>query len=128
MTRFLLVTAALLGALAVLSGAFGAHALNDVLSERSRGWYDTAVTYHARHAIALLGCGLLAATGHRDRALLVSGLCLLAGTLVFSGSLYIMSFTGATWLGAITPIGGVLLIVGWLALAFSSWRFRGAES
>ena len=123
MTRFLLVSSAILGALAVLSGAFGAHALDGAFSERAQGWYDTAVTYHARHALALLGCGLLAATGHREPALWISGACLLAGTLVFSGSLYSMAFTGATWLGAVTPIGGLLLIIGWLTLAVSAWRF-----
>ncbi len=122
MTRLLLTSGAVLGALAVLSGAFGAHALQGMLGERALGWYDTAVTYHARHSLALLACGILGTLGYHGRSLSVAGLCLLAGTLVFAGSLYTMAFTGLTWLGAITPIGGVLLIVGWSALVISVWR------
>jgi uncharacterized membrane protein YgdD (TMEM256/DUF423 family) len=120
MTRFLLVAGAILGALSVVSGAFAAHALQGVLSERALGWYDTAVTYHAHHALALLLCGVMAHIGYLNRALRVAGLALLSGTVIFSGSLYVMAFTGMTWLGAVTPIGGVLLIVGWVALATSA--------
>jgi len=127
--RWLLLTAALLGALAVGTGAFGAHALQGVLSERARGWYDTAVTYHATHALALFGCGLLSLHVKPDSssrsALAAAGIVLVIGIVLFSGSLYLMAFTGWTRLGMITPIGGLALIIGWLALALACWRIPG---
>lgn len=124
-SRWMLVLACLLGALAVMSGAFGAHALQGVLDERARGWYDTAVTYHARHALALLGCGLLSL--HAGKAAgqgwtLAAGICFALGTLIFSGSLYAMAFTHITRLGMITPIGGLLLIIAWICLALAAFR------
>lgn len=125
--KWMIVAAALLGATAVMSGAFGAHALQGVLSAQARGWYDTAVTYHAGHALALLGCGLLGL--HLGDAattwLNVSGICFTAGVLVFSGSLYSMAFSGITRLGMITPIGGLLLIIAWLSLAMAASKLKG---
>ena len=131
-TRASLVAGAALGALAVALGAFGAHALEGVLSGRALGWFATAVDYHARHALALLACGLLGASraGSPDapgrtvpgRALRIASACFVAGVAIFPGSLYLMAFTGATWLGAITPIGGVLLIGGWVALGVAALR------
>ena len=120
--RGALAAGAALGALAVALGAFGAHALRDALDARALRWYGTAVDYHARHALALLGCGLLARTAGESRASAVAGACLLAGTALFSGSLYAMALTGATWLGAITPLGGALLIAGWAALGVAALR------
>ena len=125
--RWILVTAAVLGGLAVASGAFGAHALDGVLDERARGWYDTAVAYHAAHALALLGCGLLSlhvgAGGTRPRRTLrLAALAFTAGVALFSGSLYAMALTGLTVLGAVTPLGGVALIGGWGLLAVSATR------
>ncbi len=136
MNRFLLVSGALLGALSVVSGAFAAHALQSTLSERALGWHNTAVTYHARHAIALLICGLIAGLGdalgyvtvRARRALRVAGLALLTGTVIFSGSLYLMAFTGMTWLGAVTPIGGVLLVVGWVSLAIGAFTMHSGPA
>lgn len=132
--RWMLVTAALLGALAVGTGAFGAHALEGVLAERARGWYDTAVTYHATHALALLACGLVAVHAPvgstTPRSLTAAGAALLIGIVLFSGSLYLMAFTGWTRLGMITPLGGLALIVGWLSLALACWhmpRYRRNE-
>ena len=131
-TRASLVAGAALGALAVALGAFGAHALQGVLSERALGWFATAVDYHARHALALLACGLLgglrerlSGASERDapgRTLGIASACFVAGIAIFSGSLYLMAFTGATWLGAITPIGGVLLVAGWVALGVAAAR------
>ncbi len=125
------MVAALLGATAVMSGAFGAHALQSVLSAQARGWYDTAVTYHAGHALALLACGLLSlhvGSGPGSTWLLVSGICFTAGVLVFSGSLYTMAFTGITRLGMITPIGGLLLIIAWVSLAICASRITTGVS
>jgi len=124
MTQWILVAGAIFGALAVVSGAFGAHALQSVLDDRARGWYDTAVTYHAGHALAMVACGLAAlhAGFHTESAqaatwLNASAACFAIGIVVFSGSLYTMAFTGITRLGMITPVGGLFLIIAWLCLA-----------
>lgn len=127
MTQWILVTGAIFGALAVATGAFGAHALQAVLDDRARGWYDTAVTYHAGHALAMVACGLAALytgmhtdPGNAARWLNASGICFALGIIVFSGSLYTMAFTGITRLGMITPIGGLFLIIAWLCLAIGA--------
>ena len=125
--RWMVIVAALLGALGVMSGAFGAHALQGLLSEQARGWYDTAVTYHAGHALALLACGLLAlqtGDGPGSGWLRAAGICFTTGSLGFSGTLYAMAFTGITRLGMITPLGGLLLIVAWCSLAVAACRLR----
>ncbi len=129
MTQWILVVGALFGALAVGTGAFGAHALQGVLDDRARGWYDTAVTYHAGHALAIVACGLAAtfvsihpnATG-ASTWLNASGICFVLGIIIFSGSLYTMAFTGVTRLGMITPIGGLFLIIAWLCLAVAATK------
>lgn len=131
MHRWMLVVAALLGASAVMSGAFGAHALKGVLDERATGWYHTAVTYHATHALALFGAGLLGlhvGDGAGSRWLRWSGLAFTLGVLIFSGTLYAMAFTGITKLGMITPLGGVSLISAWLCLAMSASRLKSGVS
>lgn len=115
--RTCLVAGALLSALAVALGAFGSHALRGALDARALGWYATANDYHARHALALVACGLLGATRGDRAALRWAGACLAVGTALFSGSLYAMALTGATALGAVAPLGGALLIAGWCALA-----------
>ncbi|ASJ72212.1 hypothetical protein IMCC3135_10590 [Granulosicoccus antarcticus IMCC3135] len=123
----MLVIGAVLGALGVMSGAFGAHALQGLLSDKAQGWYGTAVTYHAGHALALLACGLLSlhtGQGPGSRWLQIAGICFTSGTFVFSGSLYAMAFTGITRLGMITPIGGLLLIIAWCTLAVAASRLR----
>jgi len=133
--RRTLILAALLGASAVAIGAFGAHALDGRLSERALGWYRTGAAYHATHALALLGCGLFAAHAGSWRQagdvadapgslLRVAASCLGVGTLLFCGSLYLMAFTGWTRLGIVTPLGGLALIAGWLAMAIAAWRLR----
>ena len=120
--RTTLAIAAVLGALAVALGAFGAHALRDTVPEAALGWWSTAADYHGRHALALLACGLLGTVRPSGRALRVAGLAFVAGTALFSGSLYLMAATDARWLGAITPLGGALLIAGWAALAAAVLR------
>lgn len=120
--RLVLASGALLAALAVATGAFGAHALRGVLDARASGWYETAVYYHAGQALGVVACGLLMLSVGSNRWLSTAGLALIAGIVVFSGSLYLMAFTGLTQLGMITPIGGLLLIIGWLCLAAGSLR------
>ena len=122
--KALLVAGALNGALAVALGAFGAHGLRERVSAQMLTTWETAAQYHFFHALALLIVGMLA---HQlnETALAVPGWILLAGVTVFSGSLYLLVLTDQRWLGAITPLGGTALIVGWLWLAWSLWRHAG---
>ncbi|WP_242918438.1 DUF423 domain-containing protein [Pontibacter liquoris] len=117
--KIILLTASLLGALSVVFGAFGAHALGPMLQASGRlDTYETAVKYQMYHTLALLAVGLLLFRVEQP-ALQVAAWCFLLGIVVFSGSLYTLCLTGVTWLGAITPIGGLLLIVGWGALFYA---------
>jgi len=115
--------AALSGAVVVIAGAFGAHALEGALTPRLAAAFETGVRYQAWHTLALLAMlasrGSVRLPGQR----LAMGLWA-AGIALFSGSLFAMALTGATGLGMITPIGGVLLIGGWLALAIAVLRAR----
>ena len=118
--RLLLQLAALLGGLGVAIGAFGAHALHDTLAKAGRlDTFETAVRYHFYHALALLAAGVLWAARPELRALGTTGWLWLGGVVVFSGSLYALCFTGITKLGAVAPIGGLLLLAGWLSLALA---------
>lgn len=110
----LLRTGALLGALGVAAGAFGAHGLRAMLEPRDLEIYETAVRYQLVHALALVAC---AALPERTRRVSVAGWCFLLGVIVFSGSLYVLVLTGTRWLGAITPFGGAGLIAGWVVLS-----------
>jgi len=106
-----LKVSAILGALGVGLGAFGAHALEEPLAEAGRtGTWETAVLYHLVHAGILVVLATLPAWRPR------TWMAFCAGIIIFSGTLYTLCLTGTTWLGAVTPIGGVLMIVGWLAL------------
>lgn len=113
-------------ALAVMIGAFGAHALRDRLDAYSMGVYEKAVFYHFIHALGLLIVSLLPRIGalSANSAAWICGL-LLAGILLFSGSLYALAITGIRALGAVTPLGGLCFIAAWLLLAYSSAK-RGA--
>ncbi|XKE45647.1 DUF423 domain-containing protein [Halomonas organivorans] len=112
---------ALSGALTVMAGAFGAHALADELTPRLMTAYETGVRYQAWHGLAMLG--VLAWRAARPLPGQRWALALwLAGMVGFSGSLYALALGGVGGLGAITPLGGLLLIAGWLALAATAWR------
>ncbi len=104
-------------------GAFGAHGLRDKLDAYSMGIYEKAVFYHFIHALGILIVSLMPRVNalRNDQAGWISGL-LFFGILIFSGSLYALAVTGARLLGAITPIGGVCFILGWLLLAFRAFR------
>lgn len=109
-------TGAALAGLAVALGAFGAHGLKDLLAERDTSEvFETAVRYQFFHALALVACAWRASLGEPGAA--HAARAFLAGTAIFSGSLYALAIVGPRWLGAITPIGGVLLLVGWFLLA-----------
>lgn len=105
--------------LGVAAGAFGAHGLKDILATDMLATYETAVRYQLYHAFGLVLVGLLPHTISVPARVIVAGWCFVAGTLLFSGSLYALTLSGMRWFGAITPLGGVAFIVGWLALAFS---------
>ena len=110
------------GFLAVALGAFAAHALEQRLSAELLDTFHTGVEYHMTHALALFGVGLLLL--HRPNSLLpiVSGYLFLLGIILFSGSLYSLSLAGVSWLGAITPLGGVCFLAGWGCLFWSAMK------
>ncbi|MFN0099042.1 MAG: DUF423 domain-containing protein [Gemmatimonadaceae bacterium] len=118
---------AISGALAVAAGAFGAHALRARLEPRLLEVFETAARYQMYHALALMLVGVwiavrgTTASGHA-RLIHVSGWAFVAGTCLFSGSLYTMAFTGIRAFGAITPLGGVAFIGGWLMFAVAATR------
>ena len=110
--------AALLGAVGVGLGAFGAHGLRPLLAATGHAaTWETAARYHLLHALALLAVGLWQQQQPANAALRRAVICFGLGVALFSGSLYALSLTGARWLGPVTPIGGVFLIGGWLLLA-----------
>ena len=115
------MTASLLLALAVALGAFGAHGLKSQLSESMLQTYKTGVDYHFYHALGLLLVGVMAIT-MPSTLLKWSAICLCAGIVLFSGSLYVLSISGIKWLGAITPLGGLSFIAGWVLLFIATWK------
>jgi len=118
--RLLLQLAALLGGLGVAIGAFGAHALHDTLVRAGRlDTFETAVRYQFFHVLALVAVGVLWAARPELHTLGTTGWLWLSGIIVFSGSLYALCFTGITKLGAVAPVGGLLLLAGWLSLAWA---------
>ncbi|MBN7797271.1 DUF423 domain-containing protein [Parahaliea mediterranea] len=122
MTHLFLPIGALAGMLAVMFGAFGAHALRGRLDDYALGVFETAVQYHFYHALALLAVGLLALHQPPSTLLRSSGWLFLFGLLLFSGSLYLLALTGTRWLGAVTPLGGLAFIAGWACLAVAGWK------
>lgn len=100
----------------VAAGAFGAHALRASLSPASLATWQTAVQYQFVHALALLAVGLWMRTARQPGALRLAGVCFSLGILLFSGSLYLLALSGVGVLGMVTPLGGTLFIVGWLAV------------
>ncbi|MFW5755389.1 MAG: DUF423 domain-containing protein [Tangfeifania sp.] len=121
MGKTILMTASVLLALAVAFGAFGAHGLKSQLSTDMMQTYKTGVEYHFYHALGLLLIGILAIS-FPSELIKWSAILLAAGILVFSGSLYVLAVTGIKWLGAITPIGGLSFIAGWIILFLTVWK------
>jgi uncharacterized membrane protein YgdD (TMEM256/DUF423 family) len=134
-SRCWLMTGATLGGLAVVLGALAAHGLEPIFEKQYSGtktiagmevpasWkylqdFKTGAEYQMYHSLALLAVGLLALR-QPSRSLDVAGWCFVLGILFFSGSLYVLTLTGQTWLGMIAPIGGTLMIVGWFVLAYA---------
>ncbi|MER0439785.1 DUF423 domain-containing protein [Emticicia sp. W12TSBA100-4] len=119
MNKLFLQAGSLLGAVGVMVGAFGAHALKSMLTASGRfETFETGVRYQFYHAIALVLIGIL--SKHiSNKTLTYSGYCILAGVLIFSGALYTICFTGLNVFGAVAPIGGTLLVIGWLLMFWS---------
>lgn len=124
MERLFLTAGAISGGLAVAAGAFGAHALRDRLSPDLLAVWKTGAEYQLAHALALLAVGLLIARAP-SAATATAGWLFLAGTVLFSGSLYALALTGVRVLGAVTPFGGVAFLGGWMALMWAALRARG---
>ncbi|MDD9970094.1 MAG: DUF423 domain-containing protein [Myxococcales bacterium] len=129
MERMFLLLSGISGFLAVALGAFGAHGLKSKLAGlpeavQRLGWWETAAHYHLVHALSLGLVGALATRLSPAAPTLVSvaGYGFLAGTLLFSGSLYVMTLTNLRALGAVTPLGGLCLLAGWGALALAAWK------
>jgi uncharacterized membrane protein YgdD (TMEM256/DUF423 family) len=121
MDRFFFTAGSLLACLAVALGAFAAHALKSRLSADMLAIFEVGVRYHMVHALALLAVAW-AVSRWPESSAGTAGWFFLAGIVIFSGSLYVLSLTEMRWLGAITPIGGVAFLIGWLILAWAAWR------
>lgn len=118
--RSLVVAGSLCAAIGVGLGAFGAHALRDTLGPQMLQVYETGVRYQLTHALAMILAGVLAGRWPARPSAALAGWLFLLGTILFSGSLYALTLTGARWFGAITPAGGACLIGGWVALAYAA--------
>ncbi len=129
MNKTFLVTASWLGALTVILGAFGAHALKEILSPQSLNTFETAVRYQFYHAFALAITGILFKT-YPHKWISLAGSFFILGIVFFSGSLYLLCFLSAkgiegfNWVGAITPLGGLLFILGWIFLGAGIMRTK----
>jgi uncharacterized membrane protein YgdD (TMEM256/DUF423 family) len=121
MDRTFFLIGALSAFVGVAAGAFGAHGLKSRLGEDLLAIFETGVRYQMYHALALLAAAW-AASRWPGGLTTAAGWLFVAGTVIFSGSLYALSLTGQRWLGAVTPIGGLALLAGWLCLAAACWK------
>lgn len=110
------------GGLAVAFGAFGAHTLKDRLTEEALSTFETGARYQMYHALALLAVAFVITRWPDSNLPTYAGWLFVAGTVLFSGSLYLLSLTDVRWLGAIAPLGGAAFIAGWACLALAAWR------
>lgn len=121
--RLFLTLGSINAALAVIFGAFGAHALKTRISPDMLNVYQVGSHYHFYHALGMLVVGVIAMHLNGSQgALRLAGYLMLAGVILFSGSLYLLATTGVTWIGAITPIGGLAFIAAWIVLAMTVFR------
>lgn len=124
MSRFFLLVAATSGFLAVMLGAFAAHALKSKLDSYALGIFQTGVTYQMYHALALVGVAILLSL-YPGKLLQWAGYSFIVGTLLFCGSLYWLAFGAPRWVGPITPLGGTGFLIGWLCLAIAALQWKG---
>jgi uncharacterized membrane protein YgdD (TMEM256/DUF423 family) len=118
MERVFWVLGSVFGLVSVAAGAFGAHALRGRVGPELLAVFETAARYQMYHALALLLAARMVASA-RGAGVEVAGWAFVVGIILFSGSLYVLSLTGVRWLGAITPLGGVAFLIGWIALAWA---------
>lgn len=123
MDRLFFCIGAFSGFLGVLLGAFGAHLLKQRLDPEMLGVFEVGVRYQMYHAFALIVLAWVLPQW-AGPAGMMAGWFFIAGTVIFSGSLYLLSITGVRWLGAITPVGGLAFLVGWICLIWFAWRSR----
>lgn len=121
MERIFFLLGSLSAFIGVAAGAFGAHGLKSRLSAELLGTFEVAVRYQMYHAFALLAVAWVLTKWPSSLAT-VSGWCFVIGTVLFSGSLYLLSLSGIKWLGAITPLGGLAFLGGWLCLGYAVWK------
>ncbi len=121
MERLFFLVGSISALIAVVLGAFGAHGLKGRLSTEMLNAFEVGVRYQMYHALALLAVAWAFSRWPRAEVT-AAGWLFVAGTIIFSGSLYFLSLTGVRWIGAITPIGGVAFLLGWLSLVWGVWR------
>src|SRR5690554_1167446 len=126
--RLPIITGAFFAVTAVMAGAFGAHGLRNIASERSLEVFQTAVTYQMYHAIALVLVALLSGFGLSRRRLSLAAGFFSLGILLFSGSLYTLVLTDIRWVGPITPLGGICFMIGWALLLTVGLRQNGTQN
>jgi uncharacterized membrane protein YgdD (TMEM256/DUF423 family) len=128
MMRLFLASGAVFGGLSVMAGAFASHALKGQLSDRMLEVFETGMRYQMYHALALILVALLLSrTTEGQSWLIASGTAMTLGVLLFSGSLYALSFTDIKGLGAITPLGGIAFLVGWGCLTVASLKIQPSD-
>lgn len=120
--RLFLAAGALGGFLTVAFGAFAAHGLRQQISPEMLLVFNKGVLYQGLHALALLATGIMS-TRNASRALSIAGWSFLLGIMLFSGSLYLLAMTGSSWLGILTPVGGISFLVGWFSLLIGGWYY-----
>lgn len=120
--RLFLAAGALGGLLTVAFGAFAAHGLRHQISPEMLLVFNKGVLYQGLHALALLATGIMS-TRNASRALSTAGWSFLLGIVLFSGSLYLLAMTGSSWLGILTPVGGISFLVGWFSLLIGGWHY-----
>ncbi len=121
MERLFFLVGSISALIAVVLGAFGAHGLKGRLTPEMLNAFEVGVRYQMYHALALLAAAWALSRWPRAEVT-VAGWLFVAGTIIFSGSLYLLSLTGVRWIGAITPIGGMAFLLGWLSLVWGVWR------
>jgi len=123
-SRWVLIAGAGFAMLAVMTGAFAAHGLKQVLDAYSLGLFETAARYQMYYALALLIVAAISAIPQfSTRWLKLAAIAFILGIVLFSGSLYLLALSGIQWLGAVTPLGGVAFILGWLALIIAALKY-----
>lgn len=122
MSKIIFIVVGINGFIAVSLGAFGAHILRDKLSPQLLNTFQTGVQYQMYHTLAMLGIGLMLLNFPAANLLRVSAYFMMAGIVLFSGSLYLLSLTGIRWLGAITPLGGVCFLTAWALIIWFAAR------